>query len=161
QLPDLPHGPALSGAVFHGKKDRVVAGDRADDVAPRKPVECDRDPVGLARGSVEHDDRVPGSFTREHPFGDAPLVGRLRLGGDADGTLIRAFDLDQLERGDVAAYRTLGDLPAFTREGVRQLFLRADRPGADQLQDLEQALAAVTTHGVSDRLPDPRGDPSP
>jgi hypothetical protein len=58
QLLELPHHPPLGGGVLHHHENRIVAGDRAKDVAAGLPIERQADPARLAGRGVQQNDGV-------------------------------------------------------------------------------------------------------
>jgi hypothetical protein len=145
QTPQLSKDLPLSLRVLHRKENRIISRDGSQDLRPGKSVERDRNMVGFSRRGVEHHQSIARPFHRKHAFAD-PLLIRISPRGSRSWTSIGPVHFYQPERGDVPADRRLSDLPTQRGERICQLLLGPHRSGADELENLEVAFAAVSGH---------------
>ena len=135
------HDDRQLGRVVDDHQDRVVAGERSEDLRPFGIVDRRCDHHRAARRRAQND------------LVDAALYARDKLGNDAvqargehwsvilldvlERAALTAFERDfhQTELFDIARDRSLRNLVALLLEQHRQLFLRAHRPGRDQREN--------------------------
>ena len=129
--------PLQRAAVRERHEQRVVAGDRARDLRPARPVERGGDRVGRARQRAQ-DEQQAGFVELDRQVGEQlaqpVLAGRLGLDQarrQGVGRRALARDLDEAELGDVAADRRLGRPEASLAQRGGELLLGPDRALVD------------------------------
>src|SRR5690606_15259501 len=120
-------------------QDRVVAGERADDLAEPGAVDGAGGRVGLP-GTGAEDDQLLHAVDAGDELGDAAAearesgaVARRRPGGLLIGADARA--LDQAELLDVARERRLRDGDTTAQQAAPQLLLAADRLAVEKVEN--------------------------
>src|SRR5262249_3773688 len=135
-------GGATCAARHH--ENRVVAGNRADDLGQPRTVERERDRLRLT-GAGADDDELLDAVDAAQELGGGGAEGGNRgpgMGGGGAGTLVGAITgaLDEAELLDVARNGRLGRLEAALMEAAAQLLLAVERLAIDELE--ERGLSA-------------------
>jgi hypothetical protein len=158
--PDQSTLDALERApVREGDEQRIVAGDRARDLGPARPVEGGCDGMGGTRQRAQ-DQQQPGVVDLQRQVGqelaEAVLAGRLRF-DEPRRQRVRgrpfARDLDQAKLGDVARDGGLGGPEATLAERGRELLLGPDGALVHEIPDRTLPELLHDLHGAGRRRP--------
>jgi hypothetical protein len=140
------------------EENRVVAGQRSEDLGPFLPVERLCDGLGAARERLDHE-QVPRPFGPDEESGQQPLEGgRAVPAFRRRRVMMAAFgvgDLDETKLSDVAGERGLRHVESLAGEEFAQVLLTGDPMGMDQLADgvVPGRLAHAKAPGTAYRKP--------
>ena len=128
-----------AAGVARNDENRVVAADRADRFGQLRPIDGDRQRLGLSDAGADDDELLHVVDVAEELADGALERGERRFGtgGVEPRPLIGAVAgaLHQPELLDVARDRRLGGVEAALVQAAPQLFLAAQRVAIDELED--------------------------